>query len=90
MSEIQELNRRLEERDRLVAIAGRVARLGGWVVDLETETVHWSDEVCSLHDMPPGTTLPLSEGIDYYVPEYRPTIRDHFRTSPRGRRPRPR
>ena len=41
--------------------------------------MEWSDEVCTLHDMPPGTSLSLAQAIDYYVPEYRPTIREHFR-----------
>lgn len=76
--EVQALNRELERRDRLLAIAGRVARIGGWMVDLASESVHWSDEVCALHDVPMGTTQRLHDAIDYYVPEYRPIIRRLF------------
>jgi PAS domain S-box-containing protein len=71
------LLRELEERDRLLAIAGRTARLGGWLVDLATGTVHWTDEVCAIHDVPPGTRVSLEEAIDFYAPEWRPVIAEH-------------
>lgn len=77
-NEVQELSRQLEDRDRLLAIAGRVARIGGWTVDLATATVHWSDQVCDLHDLPRGTSHSLPRAIDYYVPAYRPIIERHF------------
>ena len=52
---------------------------GGWEVDLERQVVTRSDEVCRIHDMPPGTSIPLAEAIDYCAPEYRETIGERFR-----------
>ena len=69
----------LAERDRLARVAGRVARLGGWTIDLAAGAVHWSDEVCAIHDAPPGTTVTLDEGIELFAPESRPVIREHVR-----------
>jgi len=64
----------LQQSQRLARIAGAVARLGGWALDLGDNRVTWSDEVCSLHDRPPGYCPPIEEAIDYYAPEHRATI----------------
>jgi PAS domain S-box-containing protein len=64
--------------ERLLAIATRMGRIGGWSVDLEKDVIHWSDEVCEIHDEPPGTTVDIDRGIGYYAPEWRPVIRKHF------------
>lgn len=68
----------LEERESLVTIAGELARFGGWRVDLETGISHWSDEVCRIHEVPLGSTPTPEEGIQFYAPEYRETIRTRF------------
>jgi PAS domain S-box-containing protein len=66
------------QTDQLLRIAGRVARFGGWSVDLEEGVVHWSDEVCRIHDEPPGTKLPVEEAIRYCAPEWRTAVRERF------------
>ena len=66
------------DRDRLLAIATRMGRIGGWSVDLENDIIYWSDEVCRIHDEPPGTTVDIDGGIGYYPPEWRPVIQEHF------------
>jgi PAS domain S-box-containing protein len=76
---LQELNREIAERDRLLTVAGRVAHLGGWTIDLKDRIVHWSDEVCAIHDAPPGTKVTLEEGVADYAPEWRPVIAEHVR-----------
>jgi PAS domain S-box-containing protein len=69
----------LRESQRLVEIAGQVARVGGWSVDLGTGTATLSDVVCEVHELPPGTTFSLDDGLSYYAPESRPLIEKHFR-----------
>ena len=68
MARLQALNQQLEERDRLLAMVGRVARVGGWLVDLDSGIVHWSDEVCAIHEMPAGTTVNVADGIQLLRP----------------------
>ena len=68
----------LRMSEGLLRVAGRVARLGGWTVDLPDLAVHWSDEVCAIHEVPPGTVPSIEQAIDSYAPEFRETIRDHF------------
>ena len=69
---------RLDENARLLAMATTAAQIGGWSVDLLQQTQHWSDEVCRIHDVPPGRKMPLEEGIEFYAPEWRPLIRKAF------------
>jgi PAS domain S-box-containing protein len=69
---------RLRESEGLLRIAGHAARLGGWSVSLHDLRVIWSDEVCAIHEVPPGTTPSLAQAIAAYAPEFRETIREQF------------
>lgn len=74
----QRMDASLRESEMMLRVAGRTARLGGWVVDLADARIIWSDETCAIHDMPPGTTLSLEEGIAFYAPEWQEHVRDVF------------
>jgi diguanylate cyclase (GGDEF)-like protein/PAS domain S-box-containing protein len=73
--------------DVLQRIAGRVARLGGWAVDLGEQRVLWSDEVCAIHDMPAGHSPTVEQGIRFYAPEWRDRILNAFEACARDGRP---
>ena len=68
-----------EENERLAWLAGEVARVGGWSVDLGTGVATWSDQVCAIHEVPPGTVLTVEEAIQFYTPESIPIISEEFR-----------
>jgi len=68
----------LDEQRRVMEIAGRIARFGGWYVDAKTRRMVWSDRVCEIHEMPPGTQLTADEGIHHYAPEHRGLLRALF------------
>jgi two-component system cell cycle sensor histidine kinase/response regulator CckA len=61
----------------MIRIAGKVAKLGGWTIDLPGRTLTWSDENCAIHDVPPGYKPTLDEGIGYFPPEYRAEVLRH-------------
>lgn len=66
------------ERDIFMnRIAGRVARLGGWTIELPARKLTWSDENCLIHDVPPGYQPTLDEGIGYFLPEHRHIVTRH-------------
>ncbi|MDQ8204352.1 PAS domain S-box protein [Pelagicoccus sp. SDUM812003] len=73
-----ELERKEEERSRMMAIASRLARMGAWRVDLEERRVVWSDEVAKIHGREPGYVPSLVEAFSYYAPEDRQRIADAF------------
>lgn len=65
---------KVKESISLLRIAGEKAKLGGWNVNLEQNTVHWSDEVAKIHELPPGLTPGIDEGLNYYAPEWHEKI----------------
>jgi diguanylate cyclase (GGDEF)-like protein/PAS domain S-box-containing protein len=73
--ELREAQRIALRNTRLLRIAGRVARLGGWAYEFGSPTVDWSAEVCALHDLPEGTSPTLEQTIQFYTPECRPRVR---------------
>lgn len=76
---IEERNKAVDELKSnytLLRMAGKVARFGGWSLNLDENRVIWSDEVCLIHEMPLGYSPTISEGIDFYAPENQGKIKD--------------
>ena len=65
----------LAHSEALARIASRVARVGGWTIDLPERRLTWSDENCAIHDAPPGYQPTLDEGIALFAPEHRDYVR---------------
>lgn len=66
--------RELRESKALLDRTGRVAGVGGWSLDLQTQELVWSDQTCRIHDLEPGHRPTLDEAIGYYRPEARAAI----------------
>lgn len=65
----------LSRAEGLLRIAGRMARIGGWSVEVATGALTWSDEVCEIHGVAPGTRVTLDGAIAFHAPEYRDQVR---------------
>ena len=70
---------KLKANYTLLRIAEETAKFGGWSVDLTENRVQWSDQVAAIHEMPPGYSPLVSEGINFYAPEWRDKITKAFR-----------
>lgn len=68
----------LEANYVLLRIAGETARFGGWSVDLGSNVCTWSDQVAEIHEMPAGYSPPVTEGINFYAPEWQEKITEVF------------
>ncbi len=77
IDELKQASELLEKNLSMNRIAGRVALLGGWTIDLPQRTLTWSDENCAIHDVPPGYQPTLQEGISYFLPEHRAEVIRH-------------
>ena len=80
LTDIDDLTQAREQVEKTLSmnrIAGRVAQLGGWAIELPERTLTWSDENCLIHDVPPGYTPTLDEGIGYFLPEHRHIVARH-------------
>lgn len=70
--------RRLQEMDVLLQLAGRAARLGAWRYELNPPQMIWSPGTAAIHGEPEDIQPSAEAGINYYAPEYRERIRARF------------
>ncbi|WP_445776939.1 PAS domain S-box protein [Shewanella sp.] len=59
-----------ETLDRTSKMAG----VGGWELDLETNELFYSDETYHIYGLPVGTKLSVEESIHFYTAEFQPII----------------
>ena len=78
IDERRKVQEELQRSETLLRIAGDLARLGGWSVNLKENRVIWSDQVAAIHDMPAGYSPTVDEGISFYAPEFRTRIKEIF------------
>jgi PAS domain S-box-containing protein len=62
----------------LIDLAGHMARLGAWSVELPSMAVRWSDVVAAIHEEVADCSPTVEQGINYYAPEHRETVRKNF------------
>jgi PAS domain S-box-containing protein len=74
ITERKQMEEKLKESLALLRIAGETVKLGAWSVDLEANSVLWSDEVAAIHETPPGFSPTVANGISFYAPEWRGKI----------------
>ncbi len=53
-----------------------MALVGGWEVDLQTNTLMWTDEVYRIHELPLGSPVDVEQAINYYHPDSIPVLRE--------------
>jgi len=73
---------RTEELSRskyLLEETGRLARVGGWEIDLLKNEVTWTDVVRQIHEVEPGFQPQLDTAINFYAPEAVPVISEAVR-----------
>ncbi|MES3015837.1 MAG: PAS domain S-box protein [Pseudomonadota bacterium] len=81
VAHVQDITERKRSEQELRAsqvlhtMAGRVAQLGGWSIELADMRLVWSDIVAEIHGEPAGFSPSLAGGIDYFVPEHRDIMR---------------
>ncbi|MEM0982898.1 MAG: PAS domain-containing protein [Planctomycetota bacterium] len=69
----------LTDARMLLEESGRLARMGGWMLDTRTMDVTWTNEVYRIYGLEPGHMPTVEEGINHYAPEARPVISDAVR-----------
>ncbi|MEI8096029.1 MAG: PAS domain-containing protein [Spirochaetales bacterium] len=56
----------------------KMAKIGGWELEVATSTGRWTDETYRIHGLPPGATVNAEIGIGFYAPRDRETIGRHL------------
>jgi PAS domain S-box-containing protein len=68
-----------EQNRHIFESMGRIARIGGWRLNLDPPEPIWSDVVRQIHGAPEGYVPRLETALDFYAPEARPVIEEAVR-----------
>lgn len=71
IEEIKQTRAELQQVQRLQQIAGATARVGGWTIDVATNTVYWSPMMYVIYEQPEHLDLDLEAAKDRYLPASR-------------------
>ncbi len=74
---------RLQHQEALLSMASRLGRIGAWEVELGSMSITWSDELCVIHELPPGSAPTAEEAFSFCAPEHRDRIRAAFESCAR-------
>ncbi|PQO22922.1 hypothetical protein C2I36_10605 [Rhodobacteraceae bacterium WD3A24] len=78
ITDIREVEAEAARNADLLRLAGRMARMGGWRVEMDPPRITWTAGTAAIHDLPEGSAPTLEEAFDYYIPEQRARIRAAF------------
>jgi len=73
--------RELRANERLLRTTGRIARVGGWSLDLRTNAVQWTEETRRIHEVDADFRPTLESAVGFYAPEARDVIGRAVETS---------
>ena len=77
VTERKQVGERQRENEMFLRETQRIARLAGWKANPYTDFLEWTDQVFEIVEAPKGSSQPgLTEGLKFYLPEYRPLLRD--------------
>lgn len=74
----KQLNDRLLASEEMLRQTNEMARVGGWEYIQGQEHVTWSDGTAMIHEVEPGTQVPIDQAIRFYAPEDRQKVRDNL------------
>jgi two-component system, cell cycle sensor histidine kinase and response regulator CckA len=57
---------------------GRIAKVGGWTLDMATGQGEWTDELARIHDLDSAKGITLESALNFYTEESRPIIAAAF------------
>jgi hypothetical protein len=66
---LEEAENELRIKTQLINETGQMARVGGWEIDLETNTVVWSDVTKEIHETPSEYVPNIEEATSFYTAE---------------------
>lgn len=64
----------LRKSKEILDATGRMAKVGGWELNVETLEVTWTEETYRIHEVPLDHKPPLQEAINFFHPEDRPVL----------------
>ena len=71
----------LRESEEMLSETTKIARIGGWKVDVTGNTLLWTDEVFRIYELPPGDPLSVEDSILFYHEEDRDMVSEAVQQS---------
>jgi len=87
ITERHRLVKKLEESEALYKQAEALTHIGNWRWDLTTNALTWSDEMCRIYGLEPGTDVTFERFIGLIHPDDRERVTQEVQTSLAQRRP---
>ncbi|MBZ0220503.1 MAG: PAS domain-containing protein [Candidatus Methylomirabilis sp.] len=84
IGELEGVEKKLKESQRLLEYAQRTAHVANWTWDIERDNFYGSREAYRIFEMPPGTPMPLSGMMEFVHPEDRGMVRAALEDGLRG------
>ncbi len=69
VSEDYRLRETLASTAELLELTGEMAKVGGWILDLEAMKFSFSKETCRIFDVDPSESLTREQGMSFFTPE---------------------
>ena len=76
ITERNRTQRELRSTSDLLEQMGKLAKVGGWQLDLLSDALTWTDQVYEIHGLDRSARPELHTSIDFYAPASREVIRD--------------
>ncbi|RLM57459.1 PAS domain S-box protein [Halobellus sp. Atlit-31R] len=76
ITDLKEREHELERKQGFLEQTQNVANVGGWEIDLRTDSLRWTEEVYRIHGVDVEFEPTVEDGIEFYHPDDRDTIRD--------------
>lgn len=74
ITELKNTEEALRYNEALLREVGRIAKVGGWEIDLSTGISRWTEEVALIHDLEPDTGASVELSLNDYTKQSRPII----------------
>jgi PAS domain S-box-containing protein len=71
---VDERTKELQKSKKTLDETSRIARVGGWEIDLKKNELSWTDMVYHIHEIGPEFKPTVEKGINFYAPEAIPVI----------------
>lgn len=71
---VQERTLELEKNQELLNLTGKIAKVGGWEIDLKKQSLSWTNETYIIHEVENGLKPSVEEAINFYDETSKPII----------------
>ena len=66
VTEQRQAQAQLRQREAQLLLTSRMARVGGWTLDITTQRASWTDEMAHIYEVPPETPVTPALALSYF------------------------